>query len=357
MPVNVDKLLVLCSFYKQATLETDMAKRIMLSIIPSVMSDTEKFHSGGFDYKALKSAAAGAKDLIKYGAMACAAEMAYYGDKFNSDYENLSYKNLNNLTDETYEKFKKLKQQITTISSVKNTIKGLIQQGKYKECLQKCVEGFNDLEAWEYKYGGTAWAKIADTLVKMAEKREMLELIRQEAETKPNPKTDYLALEIETLREIIVLMNVFDGLAHNSGNVMPKLISEEYNETQKGNESNQEYDEDFPKTHTSAEQEIKNIQRLMDAKEFNDPFTVYKVVQKIIERPENKHLFGDWVQRIKSHPEFSKAKTMKQMQQQLGIIKVRKDLKAYMAGIDQNIDRMSAIKDKLLNVQPGGNKS
>src|ERR1700722_2222854 len=83
MRLSSGKLLTLCSgFSLQANLETDMAKRVMLSIIPALSSETERHHTGGFDQKALRSAVNGAVDVIKYGTGICVDELEHYGNDY-----------------------------------------------------------------------------------------------------------------------------------------------------------------------------------------------------------------------------------------------------------------------------------
>lgn len=153
MPKNVLKLIRNCSLFTEATIETDMAKRIMLSVIPSVMTKNEMHQFGGFDYKALKAAVFGARDLIKYGSAACVEEMKHYGD---------------NDKDEDYGKIQKAKKAVLDLWG----------QGKYKECLKLCDVSFHDTKNWNPSYGREAWGKIARTLYQMVEQWERLTFIR-----------------------------------------------------------------------------------------------------------------------------------------------------------------------------------
>jgi hypothetical protein len=57
-------------FYKIASLKSDMATRIMYGIV-APMNET-------IDYPALELAVAGAKDVIKFGAISCSDELEYY---------------------------------------------------------------------------------------------------------------------------------------------------------------------------------------------------------------------------------------------------------------------------------------
>lgn len=167
---NADKLLTLCSFYNEATLEDDMAKRIMLSIIPSLMSNTEKYYTGGFDYKVLKSAVNGAKDLVKYGTRACAEEMRHYGAGIIEMYNDLKNQRITDITDEEYERIKVLKIRYEGIEKKKTAERELERAGRYKDSLKLMTDAFNEEDAWETSYGGKAWAKISHTLYQIEEK-------------------------------------------------------------------------------------------------------------------------------------------------------------------------------------------
>jgi TPP-dependent pyruvate/acetoin dehydrogenase alpha subunit len=131
MPSNVLKLIKLCSLFSEATIETDMAKRIMLSIIPHVMTKDENYQYKGTDYKALRAAVHGARDLIKYGSKACVVEMSHYGNNGgNSSKEQ----------DQIY----KAKQKAETLWNAND----------YKSCLKLCTTSFNDVDHWAHAYGG-----------------------------------------------------------------------------------------------------------------------------------------------------------------------------------------------------------
>lgn len=168
MPGNVLKLIKLCSLFSEATLETDMAKRIMLSIIPHVMTKDENYQYKGADYKALRAAVHGARDLIKYGSKACVVEMSHYGNNGgNSSKEQ----------DQIY----KAKQKAGTLWNAND----------YKSCLKLCTTSFNDVDHWAAAYGGHKWGKISHTLYQMIEKWEVLNAIRQEMNKPPGQELTF----------------------------------------------------------------------------------------------------------------------------------------------------------------------
>lgn len=313
MSVNVDSLADL--FIKEAILEEDMAKRIMLSIIPALSSKLERHI--GYDYKALRSAALGAKDLVKYGTKACITELLFYGAPVREDDYHLSELKLKTYTD----KYSKARE--------------LAQMEKFSECLKLCTECFLDKSGWNNAYGGVSWAKISDTLFKIQEKRELLEYIKQDSMSSDrDPNTDYLEMEVEAMKDIIIYMNVFDGLAHNNGSVMPKVLREEQDSAGVSEVDAIKYQD--------------RVQRLMDIKELEDPLVVYKQVQKIIEQSPNKHIFGDWIKRIRINPDFRNTKSPEETHAELSVIKLKKSIKNEMEKIFRALDAISEMKDTFI---------
>src|ERR1700722_753043 len=305
--MNLEGLIRLCNrFYKKANLEGDMAKRIMYSIIPSVMTATERQSTmidpiyWGIDYRALKSAAGGANDLIKYGTSACVEELTFY-KKYDV---NVAFK-----------------------------VKTLAEEGSYIEALNIAEKAFLDVNNWDTSYGREPWAKIARVLKQLTEKRDFLKMVQEEVRSnKGEPNTNYQALEIETMKEMIVLMNVFDGLAHNGGNILPKLMHEESKITEF-------YDS----------QAQGRVQRMMDAKELNNPVEVYREIQPIIDNPIFKSTFGDWISRIRRSPEYNTPEDYENKKKELDRIRTKKNLKDYVALMESTVYSMIAVKDKIIN--------
>jgi hypothetical protein len=326
MPIKTNKLAKLCNiFYKKATLEDDMAKRIMLSIIPAVSSPVEMHHTGGFpDYKVLRSAANGAKDLIKYGTRACTEEMSFYGAGFVFDEDD----NPPNEDDLRKKKNARLIYERASRAAYSND---------YETALKLCLQSFDNLDGWEPSYGGKSWAKIAQTLYDLYGSRKRLETIRAESMT-PNrdPKKDYIIDEISEMKNQIVLMNVFDGLAHNTGSIMPKVIDSELFDISRGQKN------------TDKETQYKQeILRMMDAKEISNPIQVYKLISPIIEKSPQKHLFKDWMRKLHEHPEYTKTEDARKA---LQAIRVKKQLKERVNTISYIMnDELISLKNRLIN--------
>lgn len=203
----------------------------------------------------------------------------------------------------------------------------LLKARQYLQALQVCYHGFSDLHNWENNYGGRAWAKIADVLIKIEEKRQFLDLVRKEYYSEQrDSRTDYLDLEIETMKEIVVLMNIFDGLAHNSGKIMPKLIKQEM----------------LGLGEDPYQRDDKKIKQMMDAKELEDPAKVYAVIKDIMQEGENKYLFEDWLDRARDNSEFRYDN--KEVQLELKKISDKKEIKQMLGDlVDGALDRSDDI--------------
>ena len=141
-----------------------------------------------------------------------------------------------------------------------------------------------------------------------------------------------------------MLMNVFDGLAHNTASVMPKVVEQEIQDMQRIMPEDEEDRVAF-----NTKQYQKRIKNLMDSKEIDDPYTVYKEVQSIIEQPENRNLFGDWITKMRSRPELQTAKRLRDRKEELAVIQIRKEMKDLVQQIDNATQLISSIKDKIIN--------
>jgi hypothetical protein len=255
----------------------------------------------GIDFRALQSAVRGSKDLVKYGTLACAEELQFY-QKYEVNYA--------------------------------HQVKRLAEQGNYIEALNLSERIFLDIKHWSEGYGREPWAKIANILKQIEEKREFLDMIKDEKASGKEPPSNYEKLEIETMKEIIVLMNVFDGLAHNSGNIMPKLMSEEIREL-----TPETYD---PKM-------MERVQKMMDAKELHNPIDVYREIQHIIDQPMYKSTFGDWIGRIRQNPEYHVRQDPFARRNELKRISLKKNIITFIPQMNQILDNLIALKDRVIN--------
>jgi hypothetical protein len=128
------------------------------------------------------------------------------------------------------------------------------------------------------------------------------------------------------MKDIVVSMNVFDGLAHNTGDVMPKLVDKEL-EQKPVHFDTLVYDVNRKQRNIYEEHAAykRNILNLMDSKELEDPIEVYKEVEHIIGTTPYKQTFNDWIKRIVNHPAYN-ASTEEDRKSKLNAISVRKKL-------------------------------
>lgn len=318
-----------------------MAKRIMLSVVPAVQSEGERHHTGGFDYKALKSAVNGAKDLIRFGTKACVDELEHI--KTDAD---------------------------SSAGQASESAREYLLNQRYIRCLNICDKLFATSGLWGPYYGGDPWRKIAKILLQLSEEQLALTHLRAQSTTNPDPKTDYLAAEVSLMKQMVITMNVFDGLAHNTSDVMENLAEIELDAMgiTTDNIVNKSYDDPaFKDLDSDARAKLLSqrqkeaqerrsdylhkMRRLMDAKELDDPFLVYNEVKHIIEQSENKHLFGDYIKRIRENPESKVKQTQKELDAKIELIRSRKLLKEGMNEIYRSMDALVAVKDKILQIK------
>jgi hypothetical protein len=327
----------MCQLYVDASVKSDMAKRIMLSVIPGVMTEGEKHHSGGFDYKALRSAVNGANDLIKYGTRACVGELqhAVYGP-----------------ADEYYDENVGI-----PLNAAKSEAPQYLASGEYIECLKLCIRIFDNPEYWtSHQFGGQAWSKIAKVLKDLAIHKKRLNTLRLEASSPNREKgIDYLSAEISIMKEMVVLMNVFDGLAHNTASIMYNIVEEEMKDLG----VKELKDESFSLRHPLNEEQAKSypsqymqsILNMMDAKELDNPLAVYNEVKSEIEQPEHKYMFEDYIRRVKEHPEYKTEDNTEKLKR----IRVKKGLIEPMKFIISEMNNIASAKDNLINAKTDKN--
>jgi uncharacterized protein YoxC len=341
----------MCKLFCEASIESDLAKRVMLSIVPSVQSEGEKFQTGGFDYKALRSAASGAKALIKYGAKACANEAKHASVPENP----------NDVNGEILEHRILLKS--------KQLIDRNINSEDYVSALRMCIDIFKKGSYFATQYGGKPWENISRVLLDLALKDRQLDATRQNAIYNREEGIDYLSIEISIMKEMIVIMNHFDGLAHNTASVMYSVVEEELKDL-KYPKPEVRYDSMLsapiyvPKKNTTPEQQkiekeihdkkikdvtypreyMKRIEHIMDAKELDNPFDAFKQVKNIIEEGPNKYLFQDYIRRIKEHPKYNEPSQVS-IEDQYKVIRFKKTFLAFKERLE------SAIKSIIRSIE------
>jgi hypothetical protein len=374
MPADLHSLCAL--FDKRAELKNDMVKRIFLSVIPAVSGKSEMYMTGGVpSYQLLKSAAHGANDLVKFGTRACVHEMSYYGDVSQ-------YKGAPRLTKEhILQNYKGLAIDTGNFPQyiVRDAVKAALRKAEdastnpdasrhsakanefYNQALKLCVEGFNDSKAWDPAFGGRSWGKIASTLFSINQNIIQLKQNRRESAERPRAthNKDYLTEEIELMKHQVVLMNVFDGLAHNTGGIVEKLVNEERKERENIVDLNPELHswekkQMFQRLEEHETEDFQTIKRMMDAKELTNPLAVYKTILPEIKKSPQRKLFEDWETKLERHPDYKNTKS--DYSDELEVVKMKKSLLEMLRSIEEKLNQIVAWKDKLLAEDTGSNR-
>jgi hypothetical protein len=170
-------------------------------------------------------------------------------------------------------------------------------------------EGRNEFghKMWQSSYGGSLWAKIAEILKTLSE--EYLKFLDSEPYSEERKKH---------INNCLVYMNIFDGLAHNTGSIYNKLISIE--------SGNRKY-EDF-------ERDSNEINELMNLKELEDPIEVYK---KLEDKIDMKLPYKDYIENIRSKKDYYD-KDLKKIERDLESISSRKGIRRNLPYIIGDIE-------------------
>jgi len=276
----------------EAMLRDDMAKRIMYSVIPSLAKDSEVYHTGGVvDYKALAAAIEGRHDIIKYGARACVQELKHYKEAFVIYHD--------------------------TVEALKNA--------DYKKIFEISIKCFNDVKKWDPNYGGDAWKKIAETLLRITQLDENLKQLRANKRSLP----DFYDQEVEIMKQIVIYLNVFDGLSHNTSSILKNILNEEEREYH-------------------IEETIlpfKEIENLLDAKELKDPIDVFKQIYPTLKGSGDINRYKDWFNKIKLNKKYQQNND--ESKKDLFIIRLRKTLNPHIIAFNKDKEKLETSLNKL----------
>jgi hypothetical protein len=218
-----------------------MAHRTMYSLIPPSV----------FDPIAARWAARGAKDIIFYGAHSVFKELAHYSGKNKALLNKLH------------------KFHFAPVS--KDNLK------QYSYFLKECADLFNE-PVWLPSFGGAPWAKIASTLSIIAFNYE--KLLNAE---KNSPTEEAL------LKKIIILLNLFDGLCHNTASIYDDLLRIENKEN------------GYPKTTGEIAEDVQKATKIRDLSELPNPKHLFNEVKDIV---YPKFIYKDYETTLKSNPKF-----------------------------------------------------
>lgn len=294
---------------KVANIESDMAQRIMLSLLPEVMDPLQRANTltdqrlWGTDIKTLRSTIEGAKALVINGAKACVGELRHYPEFAESEGESGE-------------------EQRYKVWAGKEGIK----EEDWRKALIISRDAFADHDNWKSNYGGAAWEKIANVLLDIDKTYTLARKARAIGDWDS---------ELDEMKKLVVSMNVFDGLAHNSGSVMPKLLMEEMGfpsyekQDREGGASNQW---ENPK----VKEYQKRVERIMDAKELRNPLAVYKEIEPIIQSSSYKHLFKEWINKLRQHSGY---RSVEDREPLLKKIRLKKEFTYTIDSIGESMQR------------------
>lgn len=291
---------------KMASLKTNMAKRILFSLLSHLVPVGESARvaltKGVVDYNALKQMIPSAKELIHYGILSALDEAQHYGPRVRT-----------------------LPDYYTGEVKPSETIQKTYDSGNTIETLKQLTELFNKPN-WQDMYGGKNWAKITETMLNIQKYLDAAEEAKQAKD---------LDSQVDNLMQMTSYVNILDGLAHNSGSIMSKMLYHENRTTDKEGESNYiNTDGEIIGELNPVDIENKNkflsemdqINRLMDAKELKDPDDVLQEITPILERESDApSTMKDWmsVARRKKHEYKS---TLEEREAKLKQIRIKKEM-------------------------------
>lgn len=298
------KMASLFELMTRADLQSDMAKRIMFSILPSLADPSQVAMTQGIvDIKALKTAVEGRHDVIKYGVKSVLNELIHYIESPTKK----------------------------SAVSVHDTVEALIARNELERAMDIAVAAFQDNHGWVSRYGGRPWELIARSLRQLIRLDKQLNLIRKES-----PSANNAEKEIQLMRDIVVELNIFDGSAHNSDSILHNLIELE----------TADKITDPRLRGQNKKENYRQIKRLMDAKELNSPIEVFKSIKDTLTDSGDINKFKDWITKIRNQPELFK--TDPQRASNLFHIYIRKVILQRRSLLNEYKDD---LKNKLNNVE------
>lgn len=245
---------------KAAAIRENMAKRIFISLLSRLVPETEsaRIHltKGIIDHNVLKELLPGAKELLEYGAKICIDELKTINSFFFISEENTHVAN-------------QLRWDAERLSN-KNDFIG---------SLKISLEAFNTPRIWETAYGGKPWVKIASTLLEIGESINTYYSSNEDE------------VKIEALKNLLVYMNVLDGLSHNSAEVIGNFINKE---KEQGSYS-------YEKNYNEKRKYKDDITRLLNSKQLENSADVWNEIKKYISptvkgrKVKQQGYLADWV--------------------------------------------------------------
>ena len=172
-------------------------------------------------------------------------------------------------------------------------------------------ECFNDSKHWDSDFGGKAWANISKTLKIICE--NYLKYLQTPKYSKEN---------LQAANDVIIYINVFDGMSHNTYGVFSSLIREEFEDN-------------------GVKTNIKELEELMDSKELTDPVDTYNVIKKDlgIDLP-----YKDYIQKLRQDPGFFKRDPVK-VKREISEVSFIRKIKQDFYNNEQLSEILQQVKD------------
>lgn len=266
---------------RNASVRGNMAKRIMFSLLQHLVPQGESARvaltHGVVDDKALRQMIPGAKELLEYGTAAAIEEARHYDMKVEVDRREESFSPPDNT------EYQKLL-SIYNSGNIHNTLVGLCNLFAKPD--------------WVPGYGGEKWLEIAKTLLNIDNSILAAEVAKKSYDWEGSSKH---------LMKMTMYVNILDGLAHNTGDIMQKILDHESQKTYlhpEGSKNNldgslDKEDHEHHKQYLEKRQifeEYRKALKLMDAKELSDPDDVLQEIMPTLENESDAALtMKDWM--------------------------------------------------------------
>ena len=296
---------------KKASIKEDLAKRMLFGL-GDYLGVSEgrtytKMPDGSYrniDILALRDLIPQAEKIVKYGIKACISEIEHIQSKYLYEYEAYEkYKNLNNISN----------QEIT---------------------LKNIIYLFDEIY-WRPAFGGKAWAKIAKQLFKIYENINL---------AKNAKKSSNIDEEIKQLNELMININLFEGMVHNTSGILDKMYKAELSEI--------DHEMQSPYSNAAADQWvskkidlINGLNNLMNAKELKNPKDVVSVALPEARRKKIKQQ-NAYQKYIDKAELFYSEDNQENIYQEIDKIKKRKKITSDIENLLNDKNTLDFIKNK-----------
>lgn len=208
----------------------------------------------------------------------------------------------------------------------------------YLEAAKIAINCFSDSENWDAFYGGNAWNNIAKSLVKIISYNNDLQVVDKNS---PNA--------IQIMRMLVIELNVFDGLSHNTASIMRNLISQEMQDTF-GNDGAYRNGEWFS-SYDLALEEFDKVKKMMDSKELKNSIDVYTEIEDTLKESGDIYKYKDYNTKIRNSKEYlDRTKRHDPKQKQLELISEIKKIQPAINNCLMSIPKINALINKVNDI-------